>query len=68
MDIRKALILAGAALIAAGVFWPWFERLALGHLPGDIVISRPGVNIYFPVVTCLLISLVVSLLFWLFRK
>jgi hypothetical protein len=68
MDVRKALILAGAALLAAGVAWPWLNRLNLGRLPGDIVINRPGMHIYFPVVTCLVISLVLTLLFWIFRK
>ncbi|HEX4156968.1 MAG TPA: DUF2905 domain-containing protein [Rhizomicrobium sp.] len=68
MDVRKALIFAGAALIAAGVAWPWLTRLNLGRLPGDIVIDRPGMHVYFPVVTCLVISLVLTLLFWIFRK
>ena len=68
MDIRRALIVVGAALIAVGVFWPWLRQLGLGRLPGDIAISRPGLQIYFPIVTCLVISVVLTLLFWLFRK
>ena len=68
MDIRRVLILIGAVLIAAGIFWPWLRALNLGRLPGDIVIERPGTHIYFPIVTCILISVVLSLLFWLFRK
>ena len=68
MDIRKTLLLAGAVLIAAGLFWPWLRQLGLGRLPGDIAISRPGLQIYFPIVTCLVISVVLTLLFWLFRK
>jgi hypothetical protein len=42
--------------------------LNMGRLPGDIVIERPGVHIYFPIVSCLVISLVLTLLFWVFRK
>jgi hypothetical protein len=68
MDIRKVLILAGAALIAVGVLWPWLGRLGLGRLPGDIAIQRPGFQFYFPIVTCIVISVVLTLLFWLFRK
>jgi hypothetical protein len=68
MDVRKALIFAGAALIVAGIAWPWLNRLNLGRLPGDIFIDRPGMHIYIPVVTCLVISLVLTLLFWIFRK
>jgi membrane protein implicated in regulation of membrane protease activity len=68
MDVRKTLIILGAALIAAGVLWPWLGRLGLGRLPGDIVVNRPGMQFYFPVVTCIVISVILTLLFWLFRK
>ena len=68
MDFRKTLILVGALLVAAGIFWPRLGRFGLGRLPGDVVVDRPGVHIYFPIVTCILISIVLSLLFWLFRK
>ncbi len=68
MDLRKALIILGAVLILAGIAWPWLRALNLGRLPGDIVISRPRLNIYFPIVTCLVISVILTLLFWIFRK
>ena len=68
MDTRKLLIVLGALLLAAGLAWPWISRLGLGRLPGDIAIQRPGFSFYFPVVTCLVISVVLSLLFWLLRK
>jgi hypothetical protein len=68
MDVRRFLIVAGMALVPAGLAWPWLRQLGLGRLPGDIVIHRPGVQIYFPIVTCLVISMVLTLLFWLFRK
>jgi hypothetical protein len=68
MDIRRVFVLAGAVLIAVGVAWPWLRALNVGRLPGDIVINRPGMHIYFPIVTCILISLVLMLLFWIFRK
>lgn len=68
MDVRRLLIVLGIALIAVGAFWPWIRQLGLGRLPGDIAINRPGVHFYFPIVTCLVISAVVTLLFWLFRK
>lgn len=68
MDIRSLLIGAGLNLIIAGIAWPWLARTDLGRLPGDIVVQRPNFSFYFPVVTCLVISLVLTLLFWLFRK
>lgn len=68
MDIRKLLIVVGLLLVAAGLLWPWLSRLGLGRLPGDIAIERQNFSFYFPVVTCLAISAVLTLLFWLFRK
>jgi hypothetical protein len=68
MDIQRALILLGALLLAVGLLWPWLGHLGLGRLPGDVVIERPHFRLYFPWVTCLLISVVLTLLFWLFRK
>lgn len=68
MDIGKILVIAGAALIAAGFAWPWLRRLGLGRLPGAIVIDRPGMHVYFPIVTCILVSIVLTLLFWILRK
>jgi hypothetical protein len=68
MDIQRLLIVAGAILLAAGLLWPWLGHLGLGRLPGDIAIERPHFRLYFPWVTCLLISVVLTLLIWLFRK
>lgn len=68
MDFRKLLIAGGVILIALGILWPWLARMGLGRLPGDVAIQRQNFTFYFPVVTCLLISVVVTLLFWLLRK
>ena len=58
----------GAVLIVAGLLWPWILKLGLGRLPGDIVVERDGFRFYVPIVTCLLVSLVVSAVLWLFRR
>ncbi|MGH6871229.1 MAG: DUF2905 domain-containing protein [Rhizomicrobium sp.] len=68
MDIRRGLIVAGLAILAVGVFWPWIARLGLGRLPGDVVVHRQNFTFYFPIVTCVMLSAVLTLLFWLFRK
>jgi membrane protein implicated in regulation of membrane protease activity len=68
MDIRRILIVAGLILLLAGLLWPLLTRLGLGRLPGDIAIERGNVRFYFPVVTSLVISVVLTLLFWLFRR
>ena len=66
--MQRFLIILGALLVVVGVLWPWLGHLGLGRLPGDIVVERPQVRFYFPIVTCLLISVVLTLLFWLLRK
>jgi len=68
MDIRRILIVAGAVLLAAGLLWPLLTRLGLGRLPGDIAIERGNFRFYFPLVTSLVVSAALTLLFWLFRR
>lgn len=66
--MARLLIIAGLVLIAAGLLWPLIARLGLGRLPGDIVIRREGFSLYFPIVTSLLLSAVVTLVLWLLRR
>ena len=65
--VRSLLIAAGIVFLAAGLLWPFLSRY-LGRLPGDIVVRRGGWTIALPIVTCLLLSLLLSLLVWLFRR
>lgn len=65
--MQKALIAIGLALLVAGLLWPWLSKLPLGRLPGDIRIEREGFGFYFPIVTGILISAVVSLVIWVIR-
>src|SRR5580704_10936384 len=64
----RILVIAGIILVAAGLLWPYLARLGLGRLPGDIAIRGEHGGFYFPVVTCLVVSLVLSLIFWLAGK
>ena len=66
--MSRIFIAVGLLLVAVGVLWPWITRLGLGRLPGDIVIQRDGFRFYFPIVTCILISVVLSAVLWLFRR
>jgi Protein of unknown function (DUF2905) len=68
MEIGRFLILAGVALVILGFAWPFLDRLGLGRLPGDIAMEREGFRLYVPITTCLLISAVLTLGFWLLRK
>ncbi|MBI3510699.1 MAG: DUF2905 domain-containing protein [Bacteroidetes bacterium] len=68
--LTKYLFLAGALLILAGLVWWLFgDKLKwIGKLPGDIRIENNNGGFYFPIVTCILISVVLTLLMWLIRK
>jgi hypothetical protein len=66
--MQRLLIVAGVLLLLAGLAWPWFSKLPLGRLPGDLRLERDGFTFYFPLTTGLLISVVVSLLLWWLRK
>ena len=62
--MARFLIVLGLAILVAGLLWPYLSRIGLGRLPGDIVIERDNVTFYFPMMTCLLLSLLLSLIFW----
>jgi hypothetical protein len=66
--MSRALILIGLIIVVVGLLWPWLSKLGLGRLPGDIVVRRENFTLYFPVVTSLLLSIVASLLLWLFLR
>lgn len=66
--MQRLLIAAGVVCLIAGLAWPWLARFPWGRLPGDIAIERDGWSLYFPWVTTLLVSAVVSLLLWWWRK
>ena len=68
MDIRRILIVAGLIILALGLLWPVLTRLGLGRLPGDISVERGNVRFYFPIITSLVVSVALTLLFWLFRR
>ena len=66
--MQRALIIIGLVLVAAGLLWPWVSKLGLGRLPGDIRIETESGGFYFPIVTCLVISIVLSLILWFFKR
>ena len=68
MDMQRFLIGLGLAILIVGIAWPLVSRIGLGRLPGDVVIERGGTSFYFPIVTCIVISIVLSAIFWLFNR
>jgi hypothetical protein len=66
--VSRALIILGLVLLIAGLLWPWLAKLGLGRLPGDIVIEREHYRLYIPLATGLLVSVVLSIIFWLINR
>jgi hypothetical protein len=66
--MQRILITIGAILLLAGILWPWLARLGLGRLPGDIRVESESGGFYFPIVTCIVISVVLSLILWILRR
>jgi Protein of unknown function (DUF2905) len=68
MDLQRFLIGLGLVILVAGVLWPILSRLGLGRLPGDIMYQRGSATFYFPLTSSIIVSIVLSLLFWLFNR
>jgi len=66
--MQRILIILGIVLLVVGLTWPWLQKLGLFRLPGDIVIERENFRFYFPITSMIILSLVFSLLLWLFRR
>ncbi len=66
--MAKWLITLGLILVAAGLLWPWLAKLGLGNLPGDIRIERRGYTFYLPITSSLLVSAILTLILWIFRR
>lgn len=66
--MRRTLIVLGLFIAAIGLAWPWLRRLPFGRLPGDIHIVREGFSFHFPIVTCIVVSIVISVILWIFRR
>jgi len=66
--MQRLLILLGLLVLGAGLAWPWLRKIPFGRLPGDIHIVREGFSFHFPIVSCIVVSVLVSLLLWIFRR
>ena len=66
--IQKTLIIIGVLFILVGLLYPFLKDLGLGRLPGDIIVKKENSTFYFPIVTCIVVSVVVSLILMFFRK
>lgn len=68
MDMQRFLIGLGLVVLIIGIAWPLLSRIGLGRLPGDIVLERGGTSFYFPIVTCIIVSILLRAIFWLFNR
>ena len=66
--MQRVLIIVGLVLVLAGLAWPWLSKLPWGRLPGDIHIVREGFSFHFPIVTCIVVSVLLSILLWILRR
>lgn len=66
--MQRTLVVIGLVILAVGLLWPWLGKLPFGRLPGDLVIDRPGLKVFLPITTMIVVSLALSLLLWLFRR
>jgi len=68
IKLQRILIIIGIIILLAGLLWPWIVKLPIGKLPGDIFIDKPNFKVYIPITTMIIISLLLTLILWLFRK
>jgi len=68
MNVQKILISIGVILVVLGLLWPLLQKSGLGRLPGDLAIEKENFKFYFPITTSIIISIALSLIFWLFMR
>jgi hypothetical protein len=66
--MQRTLITIGLLIALIGLLWPWFSKLGLGRLPGDLIIDKPGFKLFAPFTTMIVVSVVLSLIIWLLRR
>ena len=66
--VSQFLITIGVVLVLVGLLWPVLQKWGLGRLPGDITYTKNNFHFYFPLTTSIIVSLILTILFWLFRR
>ena len=67
INMQKILIIIGIILLIIGLLYPYIKKLGLGLLPGDILFKTGNSTFFFPVMTCLIISIILTIIFNLFK-
>ena len=68
MNMQKILITLGIVLLVLGLLWPLLQKSGLGRLPGDIAVEKENFKFYFPITTSIIVSIVLTLIIWLFMR
>jgi len=66
--MSRLLIYIGICLIVIGFAWPWLIKIPFGKLPGDIFIERENFRFFFPITTSIIISIILTIIFWILKK
>jgi len=66
--MQRILITVGLLIALIGLLWPWIIKLGFGRLPGDLIIDKPGFKLFAPFTTMIVVSVILSLIVWLFRR
>ena len=65
--MQKLLIMLGIVILVIGLLYPYIKKLGLGQLPGDVMFKSGNSTFFFPIVTCIIISVVLTIIFNLFK-
>ena len=65
--MQEILIIVGIIILALGLLYPYLKKIGLGQLPGDIIYKSDNSTFFFPIVTCIIISVVLTVIFNLFK-
>ena len=65
--MQKFLIILGLVVLFVGLLYPYIKRLGLGQMPGDLIIKSGNSTIFFPIVTCVIISVILTIILNLFK-
>jgi Protein of unknown function (DUF2905) len=66
--MSRWLVTLGLVLVALGLAWPWLGAMGLGRLPGDLAFGGESFRVYLPLTTSVLVSVLLSLIFWLLNR
>ena len=68
MPLQRWLVIIGCVLIITGLLLPWLLKAGVGRLPGDFYLKKGSITFYFPIMTCLVLSIIINVIIWLLYR